>query len=146
LPPDRVHAERAAQIFDFYHGWAARGLISERGGGKLKTDGFPPCGCIRTAAIALLAFVKALPMPLSAPDVLNREFLEIRCKILELAAAFDRLGRAEGSVDGDPRIARLREALQTVLDEPAGRAEQVQMVFSRPYEDGWLEQLKVKPR
>ena len=28
-------------------------------------------------------------LPLSAPEILNREFLEIRCKILELAAAFD---------------------------------------------------------
>jgi len=26
------------------------------------------------------------PLPLTAPEVLNREFLEIRCKILELAA------------------------------------------------------------
>ena len=85
-------------------------------------------------------------MPLSAPEVLNREFLEIRCKILELAAAFDRLDRAEGAVDSDSRITRLREALQTVLDEPEGRAEQVQMIFSRPYEDGWLETLNVKPR
>ena len=85
-------------------------------------------------------------MTLSAPEVLNREFLEIRCKILELAAAFDRLGRAEGSIADDQRIARLREALQTVLDESEGRAEQVQMIFSRAYEEGWLEKLKVKPR
>jgi hypothetical protein len=85
-------------------------------------------------------------MSLSAPEVLGREFLEIRCKILDLAAAFDRLGRAEGTVEGDPRIARLREALQTVLDEPRDRAEQVQMIFSRAYEEGWQEALKVKPR
>ena len=85
-------------------------------------------------------------MPLSAPEVLSREFLEIRCKILELAAAFDRLGRAEGSVESDSRISRLREAIQTVLDEPEGRAEHVQMIFSRPYEDGWLDSLKAKPR
>ena len=40
-----------------------------------------------------------MPPLLSAPEVLNREFLEIRCKILELAAAFDRLERADGSVE-----------------------------------------------
>ncbi len=85
-------------------------------------------------------------MPLSAPEVLNREFLEIRCKILDLAAAFDRLTRAEGAVDSDSRLTRLREAIQIVLDEPEGRAEQVQMIFSRPYEDGWLDSLKAKPR
>ena len=50
-------------------------------------------------------------LPLTAPEVLNREFLEIRCKILELAAAFDRLNRADGSVIEDPRLARLREAV-----------------------------------
>ena len=85
-------------------------------------------------------------MPLSAPEVLNREFLEIRCKILDLAAAFDRLGRAEGAVESDMRLTRLREALQKVLDEPEGRAELVQMIFSRPYEDGWLDALRAKPR
>jgi hypothetical protein len=85
-------------------------------------------------------------MSLSAPEVLNREFLEIRCKILDLAAAFDRLCRAEGSVESDQRIARLREAIQIVLDEPHDRAEQVQLIFSRQYDDGWQEALKVKPR
>jgi hypothetical protein len=85
-------------------------------------------------------------MPLCAPEVLDREFLEIRCKMLDLAAAFDRLTRAEGSVSGDPRLARLREALSIVLEEPQDRAEQVQMIFSRPYEEQWRETLKVRPR
>jgi hypothetical protein len=87
-----------------------------------------------------------MPLPLSAPEVLNREFLDIRSKILDLAAALDRLERAEGSVADDPRAQRLREALAVVLDQQADRAEQVQMVFSRPYDDGWQETLKVKPR
>jgi hypothetical protein len=84
--------------------------------------------------------------PLSASELLNREFLEIRCKILELAAALDRLGRAEGSVADDPRLGRLREALTAVLDEPQDRAEQVQMIFSREYDGSWQDALKVKPR
>ena len=114
-----------------------RGLILGRWGRKLRGD---------FQARRLLLFFGRCIMSLSAPEVLNREFLEIRCKILDLAAAFDRLGRADGSVEGDQRIARLREALQTVLDEPQDRAEQVQMIFSRPYEEGWQEELKVKPR
>jgi len=85
-------------------------------------------------------------MTLSAPEVLNREFLEIRCKVLDLAAAFDRLTRAAGSIEDDQRIGRLREAIQVVLDEPHDRAEQVQMIFSRPYEGDWQETFKVKPR
>ena len=39
-----------------------------------------------------------MSLPLSAPEVLSREFLEIRAKILEIAAAFDRLERAAGDV------------------------------------------------
>jgi len=87
-----------------------------------------------------------MPPLLSSPEVLNREFLEIRCKILDLAAAFDRLDRADGSVTDDPRVARLREALSIVLEQTADRAEQVQMVFSRTYDDDWQQNLKVAPR
>jgi len=87
-----------------------------------------------------------MPLPLTAPEVLSREFLEIRCKILDLAAALDRLARAEGSVADDPRLARLREALTVVLDESDDRAEQVQMVFSRPYDDAWQNAFRVVPR
>ena len=87
-----------------------------------------------------------MPPLLSAPEVLNREFLEIRCKILELAAALDRLDRADGSVGDDPRAARLREALQAVLQDAPDRAEQVQMIFSRPYDDAWQKTFKITPR
>ena len=83
---------------------------------------------------------------LSAPEVLNREFLEIRCKILELAAAFDRLERADGSVEEDPRMARLREALTMLLEQSSDRAEQVQMIFSRAYDDQWQGKFKTMPR
>ena len=86
-------------------------------------------------------------VPLTAPEVLNREFLEIRCKILELAAAFDRLQRADGSVADDPRLGRLREALAVVLKEPEDRAERVQMIFSRAYDEAWQRTLQVnRPR
>jgi hypothetical protein len=87
-----------------------------------------------------------MPESLSAPEILSREFLELRCKILDLAAAFDRLDRAHGSVADDPRLVRLREALSLVLEEPEARAEQVQMLFSRTYDEGWQEAFKVRPR
>ncbi len=79
---------------------------------------------------------------LTAPEVLNREFLEIRCKILDLAAAFDRLTRAEGSVNQDPRLARLKEALEAVLELDAERAERVQIIFSRAYDPEWQKTFK----
>ncbi|HEV3022990.1 MAG TPA: hypothetical protein VGX76_10995, partial [Pirellulales bacterium] len=69
----------------------------------------------------------------------NREFLEIRAKILEVAAALDRLDRAEGSLDDDPRMAKLRQALAVLSTGGVDRAEQVQMIFSLPYDDGWRE-------
>ena len=87
-----------------------------------------------------------MPLPLTAPEVLSREFLEIRCKILDLAAALDRLERAEGSVAEDPRLARVREALTVLQSGSDDRAEQVQMIFSRPYDDAWQKSFKVIPR
>ena len=83
---------------------------------------------------------------LSAPEVLNREFLDTRCRILDVAAAFDRLSRSPGTVADDPRVVRLREALTAVLEADENRAEQVQMIFSRPYEHGWQADLKVGTR
>lgn len=87
-----------------------------------------------------------MSLPLTAPEILNREFLEIRCKILDLAASFDRLARADGSLDGDPRLARLQQALSLVRDESASRAEQVQMLFSRPYDDDWQATFKLRAK
>lgn len=88
-----------------------------------------------------------MSIPLTAPEVLNREFLEVRAKILELAAALDRLDRAEGEVASDPRMARIREGLDVLIKGNAEeRAEQVQLVFSRPYDSQWQQTLKVKPR
>ena len=52
-----------------------------------------------------------MPNALDAPEVLNREFLLIRAKILELAATFDRLDRAEGNTAGDPRMAQIARGL-----------------------------------
>lgn len=82
---------------------------------------------------------------MTAQQVLNREFLEIRAKILELAASFDRLDRCAGDspVSDDPRLARIREALIALQQPGGGRAEQVQMIFSRPYEEQWPEKLGV---
>jgi hypothetical protein len=84
--------------------------------------------------------------PLSAQEILDREFLDIRSKVLELAAAFDRLERAEGSVTTDPRLTRLHEALHAVIDLPEARAERVQMIFSRAYDELWQRTMNGRPR
>jgi thioredoxin-like negative regulator of GroEL len=76
-------------------------------------------------------------MPLSAPDLLNRDFLEIRARLLEVAAALDRLERAEGDVSDDPRMARIRQAIARLDAGQGERAEHLQLLFSLAYESGW---------
>ncbi|MBP90817.1 MAG: hypothetical protein CMJ64_29590 [Planctomycetaceae bacterium] len=80
-----------------------------------------------------------MPIPMTSNQVLNREFFEIRAKILQLAASFDRLNRADGSVDGDPRLSLVHEALAVLASTQEDRAEQIQLLFSRQYEDDWRE-------
>ena len=40
-----------------------------------------------------------------ARDVFDREFLTMRCCLLDLAAAIDRIGRADGQMADDPALA-----------------------------------------
>lgn len=79
---------------------------------------------------------------MNAEQILDREFLEIRSKILEVAAALDRIDRASGSVDHDSRMRLLMDAIGVVAaaqPDPI-RAEKIQLLFSRQYDAKWLEQ------
>jgi len=80
--------------------------------------------------------------PLTAAEVLEREFLTIRAKILEVGALLDRLDRAEGAVHDDPRCQRIERALAVLQQAETGRAEQIQMIFSLPFEEDWQEQFE----
>ena len=85
-----------------------------------------------------------MSIPLNSQQVLDREYLEIRGKILELAASLDRLQRAEGCVSDDRRFALIQQGLQILLEDPArSKASQIQMLFSRGYEDDWREQFEL---
>ena len=84
-----------------------------------------------------------MPTPMPAADVLDREFLEIRAKMLQIAASFDRIDRGEGTVEGDPRIALYHEALEVLLSDHPNRAEKIQLIFSRQYDESWRENLGV---
>lgn len=77
----------------------------------------------------------------TARDVLERHFLELRCGLLDLAAAFDRIERCEDAdaVQDDPRMDQLRKGLRILLDGGTDRAERIQLLFSDPYEEGWNE-------
>ena len=87
-----------------------------------------------------------MTIPLDAPEVLNREFLLIRAKLLEVAASLDRLDRAEGSVTDDYRMQQIRAAMAILADGDPARAERVQMAFSLPYDSSWQDQLDVGKR
>jgi hypothetical protein len=74
-----------------------------------------------------------------AAAVLDRDFLETRSRILDLAAALDRHDRAPGRM-GDPpdrRLAQLRQALEALLEPGPGRSETVQRIFSIDYDPHW---------
>lgn len=71
----------------------------------------------------------------SAEQILDREFLELRGKILELAASFDRLARA-GELR-DERMDRLVRGITILVDESDNKARRVQELFSRAYAESW---------
>lgn len=81
--------------------------------------------------------------PRPSDAVLEQEFLPLRAKILEIAAGLDRLDRAEGDSRRDGRRERLEQAIRLLLDEAPKRAEQVQLLFSREYDDAWRQQFEV---
>ena len=62
--------------------------------------------------------------------VIDRDFLEHRAKLIDLAAFLDRCERAEGS--DDFRLRALRAAIPLLIDGQAERARRVLESFSDP--------------
>lgn len=77
--------------------------------------------------------------PLTADELLNQSFLELRARLLDVGAALDRIERADaaGTLADDPRWQRLREATELLLQGSADRAERIQMLFSDDYVPNW---------
>jgi hypothetical protein len=77
--------------------------------------------------------------PLAAPRVLDQFFLEARCRLLDLAAILDRIDRGENAsvTDADPRMKRIQQALQVLLEPRAERAVRIQELFSLEYDPDW---------
>ena len=79
-------------------------------------------------------------------DVIVAEsFLEVRAKLLEIAATFDRIDRGRAAEQLGPdaagKRALLAEAAKIVLsDEGPTRAARLQHLFSRDYQPDWREQ------
>lgn len=73
----------------------------------------------------------------STNDVFEQEFLPIRAKLLEVAASLDRLGRASGTLEAEAKRRQLQAAIQVLLHPGDDRAEQIQLIFSRAFEEDW---------
>ena len=77
--------------------------------------------------------------PLPSRSALDAYFLEARCRLLDLAAILDRIDRGADSaqLENDPRLQRIRQALQVLHDESDARAERIQQLFSLEYDANW---------
>ncbi len=77
----------------------------------------------------------------TAEAVLNRHFIEMRHRLIDLAAILDRIDRAGDAANlrDDARLASVRAALETLGGAAPARAERVQKLFSLPYDPAWRE-------
>ena len=83
-----------------------------------------------------------MPNP-TALDVFNREFLTVRSRLIDLAAAIDRIDRSEGQVVDDPRMRQIHQAIEVIAGPVGNRAERVQMAFSLSYSENWRQEYRV---
>ena len=77
--------------------------------------------------------------PLPAPAALDLYFLDARARLLDLAAILDRIDRGSGAdtARSDPRMAKVRKAVEALLTGGPGRAARVQELFSLDYDPNW---------
>ena len=93
-----------------------------------------------------------MPIPRPFPEVLDRDFLETRSRILDIAAALDRLDRASVALGDHPhphpdrRLTQIRQAIEALLIPGPGRSETVQRLFSLDYDADWWASLGVDRR
>lgn len=76
---------------------------------------------------------------LNAEQVLDREFLVVRSRMLDIGAALDRLDAATGKerIASDPRRVLLGEGLRLLASDDPNRAERLQLLFSDAYDPSW---------
>lgn len=79
----------------------------------------------------------------SSQHVLETEFPALRAKVLELAAGLDRIDRATPSGTEGEHLQTLSSAIECLLRSGPERTEQIQLLFSRAYDDNWRESMEV---
>jgi hypothetical protein len=75
----------------------------------------------------------------TAEEILEQCHLEIRCKLIEIAASLDRIERSDkaDAVCDDPRLTQYQDSLQVLAGAGFDRAEKLQMIFSDDYIPNW---------
>jgi len=82
--------------------------------------------------------------PISGAQVtLDREYLQIRAWLLQIASSMDRINRGDGEVSSDPRLAQIAKSLEVLKSKTSDRSEQIQKIFSLPYDEHWREEFGI---
>jgi hypothetical protein len=78
-------------------------------------------------------------------ELFNKDFLEMRCRIIDIAAALDRchFGEKTNTLETDPRFKSIVAAIEALIDGQPDRAARVQMVFSDDYTENWRQDRSV---
>jgi hypothetical protein len=86
-----------------------------------------------------------MPKTRDAMEILDHDFLETRCKILEIAAILDRIDRAPARHGEHPdmRLSQLRRGVEALLEPGPGRTETIQHIFSLEYDHDWRRKMNV---
>jgi hypothetical protein len=69
---------------------------------------------------------------LNTSQLLDRDFIDIRSKLIDLAASLDRIKQSIDSNAKDPRLEKIQQAIAILSDNSKNRTEQIQMLFSLP--------------
>ena len=71
--------------------------------------------------------------PLTQQQLIDEYFMEVRAKILDVAAFLDRMDRSvDHNAEDDFRMVAMRQALQALCADTPGRVYDIQMIFSDP--------------
>jgi hypothetical protein len=71
--------------------------------------------------------------PLTQQQLINEYFMEVRAKILDVAAFLDRMDRSvDRNAEDDFRMVAMRQALQALCTGIPSRVYDIQMIFSDP--------------
>lgn len=82
-------------------------------------------------------------MSRTSSETMAQEFLQIRAKILEIAAFYDRLDRDELDESAAGALQLLTAGCAVLIDEQPDKAARVQLLFSRQYDAQWRQQFDI---